>query len=295
MNTTMNAAANGIANSRRGGAPGSDSADTPALPTPARTFVFGAFLALAFVGFIGLGVWQLQRMAWKDALIARVDARIHAEPVAPPARAQWPSVSEAGDAYRRVRAVGRFLDAPEARTQAVTELGPGVWSLAPLRMENGDIVYVNRGFVPQKAQAAPPPSGPVEVVGLLRIGEPHGGFLRRNVPEQERWYSRDVAAIAQRRGLPADAVAPFFIDAATVVPVAGAGAGADNGVDTSANAGPDAAIWPRGGMTVVRFRDSHLTYALTWFGMAALSLFAGLRLLVLRRRLRQDRSGTFAR
>jgi surfeit locus 1 family protein len=90
----------------------------------------------------------------------------------------------------------------------------------------------------------------VAITGLLRPSEPDGRFLRTNQPQAERWYSRDVAAIADRRGL--GPVAPFFIDA-----------------DAAANPGG----FPIGGMTVVSFRNAHLVYALTWFGLAALSLF----------------------
>lgn len=233
----------------------------------AWTMALSALLMAAFAGFVALGVWQLQRMAWKHALIARVEARIHAAPVAPPPRAAWAGVSEEGDGYRRVRFAGTFLPVAEARTQAVTDFGMGAWSLAPLRTEAGDIVFVNRGFVPQGARAAALPAGRVEIVGLLRPSEPDGGFLRRNVPSEERWYSRDTAAIARARGLPADAVAPFFVDA---------------------EARPQAEGWPRGGLTVVHFRDAHLGYALTWFGMALLTALAGARLLVSRRHMRQD-------
>jgi surfeit locus 1 family protein len=232
------------------------------------TAAFAALLAVACVGFVALGVWQIERRAWKHALIARVESRIHAAPSASPPRTDWPAVSEVRDGYRRVRLAGRFLAVPETRTQAVTALGGGAWVLAPLRTDAGDIVFVNRGFVPAGASAVPPPSGRVEIVGLLRMSEPAGGFLRRNVPADERWYSRDIAAIARHRGLPAAAVAPFFVDAA---------------------AGPDPQAWPRGGMTMVRFRDSHLVYALTWFGLAILTLIAGARLLVSWRHMRQDR------
>lgn len=237
------------------------------------SIVLGAALAVAFVGFIALGVWQLQRMAWKQALIERVDARVAAEPVAPPPRAAWAGVSEEGDAYRRVVLSGRFVDAPEVRTQAVTALGAGHWVMTPLRTDGGDIVLVNRGFVPQGAEAAPPPAGAVTIIGLLRISEPVGGFLRHNDPAAGRWYSRDVAAIARAHALPAADVAPYFVDAFST---------AGPGVTTDAR-------WPRAGMTVVRFRDSHLSYALTWFGMALLTAFATWRLVVSGRRFRQDR------
>ncbi|MDR0182094.1 SURF1 family protein [Lysobacter arvi] len=240
--------------------------------------MFAALLAVAFTGFVALGVWQLQRMAWKRDLIARVDARVHAAPVPAPARARWPSVSEASDAYRHVSVAGRFATDKESRTQAVTALGAGYWSMVPLRTDAGDYVLINRGFVPvvgkstmetkETRAATPPPDGRVVVTGLLRISEPGGGFLRRNDPARQRWYSRDVAAIARSHGLPADRVAPFFIDA-----------------DRDASS----TQWPRGGLTVVKFRDSHLSYAVTWFAMALLTLVAGGFLFASERRLRHDR------
>lgn len=239
----------------------------------AWTLALGAGLALAFAGFVALGVWQLQRMAWKQALIARVDDRVAAEPVVPPGRGAWPTVGEASHGYLRVRLDGEFLPVPETRTQAVTALGGGAWLLAPLRTVDGGIVLVNRGFVPSGERAAPPPVGAVSVVGLLRTSEPDGGFLRDNDPAGGRWYSRDVAAIARAHGLAGSDVAPFFVDAFSVT---GPGIAAD-------------AAWPRAGMTVIRFRDPHLSYALTWFGMALLTAFAAWRLVVSGRRLRQDR------
>lgn len=237
------------------------------------TLALGSALALAFTGFVALGVWQLQRMSWKHALIERVDARLRAAPLPPPSRADWAGVSDERDAYRRVELDGRFIPIPEVRAQAVTALGAGHWSMAAFRTEGGDIVLVNRGFVPLDAEPAPPPAGRVTVIGLLRTTEPVGGFLRRNDPAAGRWYSRDVAAIARAGALPAAEVAPFFVDAFSVAGPAVAGD----------------ARWPRAGMTVVRFRDPHLSYALTWFGMALLTAFAAWRLVVSGRRLRQDR------
>jgi len=237
------------------------------------TATFAALLSVAFVGFLALGIWQVQRMAWKHDLIARVDARVHAAPVPAPARAQWPAVSEESDGYRHVSVAGRFVPGMESRTQAVTELGAGFWSMVPLRTDSGDHVLINRGFVPASdrgtsANATPPPQGRVVVNGLLRISEPGGGFLRHNDPAQQRWYSRDVAAIANSHGLPADRVAPFFIDA---------------------DRQSEATLWPRGGLTVVKFRDSHLSYALTWFGMALLTLVGAWFLFASQRRLRHHR------
>lgn len=238
------------------------------------TVVFALALLVSFVGFIALGVWQWQRMGWKHALIERVEARVHADPLPPPPRSRWAAITAESDEYRRVRLSGHFVAGPETRTQAVTALGAGWWVIAPLRMDNGEIVLVNRGFVPTGAEAAPPPTGAVAIEGLVRISEPKGGFLRSNAPGQDRWYSRDVDAIARARGLNGEAVAPFFVDAAR---------------------DPGGQGWPRGGLTVVQFRDHHLSYAMTWFGLAFLIAVAGLRLFVWTRRLRQDRGARVRR
>ncbi len=246
----------------------------PETRNPVWTIVFAMALLAAFVGFIALGVWQWQRMGWKHALIERVEARVHADPVPPPPRSRWAAITAESDEYRRVRLSGHFVAGPETRTQAVTALGAGWWLFAPLRTADGDIVLVNRGFVPNGAEAAPTPTGAVAIEGLLRISEPMGGFLRSNDPGQDRWYSRDVDAIARARGLNGEAVAPFFVDA--VRDAGGQG-------------------WPRGGLTVVQFRDHHLSYAMTWFGLALLTAVAGLRLFVSTRRLRQDRGARVRR
>jgi surfeit locus 1 family protein len=205
---------------------------------------------LACAGFTALGVWQIERRAWKLDLIARVDARIHALAVPPPARADWARVNARDDAYRHVRATGSFLHDRETLVQAVTERGAGFWVLTPLSTDQGTVL-VNRGFVPPERRdpaSRRAGQGPVTVTGLLRMSEPGGAFLRSNDPAAGRWYSRDVAAIARARGL--GEVAPFFIDA-----------------DATSNPGG----YPVGGLTVVAFPNNHLVYALTWFGLAALS------------------------
>lgn len=199
-----------------------------------------------FAGFVALGGWQLERRVWKLDLIERVERRVQAAPVAPPPAAAWGRISAADDEYRRVRLSGRFLPQLDTRVQAVTTHGPGFWLLTPLELDGGGIVLVNRGFVPSPDAAVATPPGPLQLDGLLRLSEPGGGFLRRNDPAAQRWYSRDVAAIVAARGLP-DA-APFFVDA---------------GADPSA--GPDQ---PVGGLTVISFHNSHLVYAITWFVLA---------------------------
>jgi len=240
-----------------------------------RLAVLGVFLLLACAGFVALGIWQVERRAWKLDLIARVDARVHAAPVPVPDVQAWPRFDAAASEYRRVALRGHFLHDRETLVQALSERGAGFWVLTPLVQPDGSIVLVNRGFVPpglrdRAARAAGEPAGNVQLTGLLRLSEPAGGFLRRNDASANRWYSRDVAAISAARGLSSiGPVAPFFVDA---------GAQADA-----------APAQPEGGLTVIRFRNSHLVYALTWFALA-LGAGAALWWLLLDRR-RQARRG----
>lgn len=217
-------------------------------------FLIGAtsIALILFAGFCALGLWQVERLAWKRDLIARVDARIHAAPVPAPASAA------PADEYRRVSIVGRFLNDRSALVQASTVRGAGYWVLTPLRRPDGTTLFINRGFVPPDAKTRfDRPQGVVRVTGLLRLTEPGGGFLRSNDPVADRWYSRDVAAIAAARGLAP--VANYFID-------------------TDAFAPPN--TLPVGGLTVVQFPNNHLQYALTWFALAA--MVVGAYILVMR-------------
>ena len=136
----------------------------------------------------------------------------------------------------------------------------GFWVVTPLRTTSGDVVLVNRGFVPPErrdpaTRGEGDPQAEVTVTGLLRMTEPKGAFLRTNDPASDRWYSRDVAAIAAARGL--SQVAPFFIDA---------------------DATPNAGGYPIGGLTVIAFPNNHLIYALTWFALALMLAGAYLRI-----------------
>lgn len=214
----------------------------------------GLLLALCLffmLVFTGLGAWQVQRLAWKRDLIARVEARIHAPPVAVPARSQWGALAPRDAEYRRVQARGAFRHDRETLVDALTARGPGAWVLTPLETADG-VILVNRGFVPpDRRDAAKRVDGqfPGEIVitGLLRLSEPGGRFLRPNEPASDRWFSRDVVAIARVRGM--TDVAPFFIDADAASSIQGG---------------------PTGGLTVVQFRNAHLFYAVNWFGLALL-------------------------
>ncbi|WP_426662518.1 SURF1 family protein [Rhodanobacter aciditrophus] len=212
---------------------------------------------LLFASFVALGTWQVHRLAWKTALIARVNERVHAPPVPAPARADWAGITAANAEYRHVRLSGTWLGGRQTRVWTATDAGSGYWILTPLRRDDGSIVLVNRGFAPDgwcdlEGRCPPAPGGQVTITGLLRISEPSGLF-RRNDPAADTWYTRDVAAIAKARGL-AD-VAPYFVDA-------------------DAAPGAAASAWPRGGMTVIHFPNHHLNYLITWYLLALMVLGA---------------------
>ena len=216
---------------------------------PLRTVLLALAVVLGEILLIGLGVWQVERRTWKLDLIDRVDRRIAAAPAAAPGPSAWAAIDRDHDEYRHVRMTGHFIDIRPVLVKALTELGGGYWVLAPFQSDQGFDVLVNRGFVPDTSAASmkDDTKGLAEttVVGLLRITEPKGAFLRSNDPGQDRWYSRDVAAIGARLGVAG--LAPYFIDA-----------------DASANG----AGKPVGGLTVVSFPNNHLIYAVTWFSLA---------------------------
>lgn len=341
--------------------PATSAAGDPPERGPRSRFTLAvlAVLALAaFAGFLSLGTWQVERRAWKLDLIERVNARVAAPAVPAPAAAQWPGINADANAYQHVDVIGTFQHDRETLVQAVTDLGSGFWVLTPLRRTDGTTVLINRGFVPPDkrdpaSRSDNAPSGTTTVTGLLRVTEPGGGFLRKNDPAADKWYSRDVAAIAQARGL--TQTAPYFIDADAAPRQGGAGfgrqlapagrnspfgrssddaaappsvassssstpspsaPGASPSTETTAPApvtappsapagasrppagsaagtapAPAAAaqepVWPVGGLTVISFPNSHLVYAITWYGLALMVALATWYVARTERRLRR--------
>lgn len=225
--------------------------------SPKQKVVLTGFVAgLGFVILCGLGVWQLQRLAWKEDLIAMVSERSRQAAVPFPDEAGWAAVTFEADEYRKVALTGRYRHDQEVRV--FTSLkddrfdleGPGYWVLTPLERADGTTVIVNRGFVPDRNRdPATRPEGQVDgevtVTGLIRMPEPGSMFTPDADLETGTWYVRDPEAIAAAQGL--DRVPPFFVDA---------------------DATPNPGGLPLGGTTRIAFRNDHLGYAITWFGLA---------------------------
>lgn len=233
-----------------------------------RLILLTLIALIGVTGFARLGIWQVHRLHWKVDLIQRVEGRIHADPLPAPGPADWPGITAEADEYRRVRLSGRFLDDETVLIYTPSDYGPADWVLTPLARNDGSIVMVNRGVVPEdlaRAGEYTQQTGEVTVTGLLRMPEDKGWlFSRPNDPAAGKWYRRDIGSITAAKGY-ANA-APYFVDQ-------------DLG---------DAQVWPRGGQTVVQFRNAHLSYAITWFALALLVL--GGYALVIRHELRPRRA-----
>jgi surfeit locus 1 family protein len=225
---------------------------------PPRRSLLGLLIPsfIVFAILIGLGVWQLQRKAWKENLIASLDAQLAAAPVPLPARVTWPRLDPAANEYRRVTFRAAFDHAHEALVYAAPSAfrpdasGPGFWVLTPARLPDGGILFVNRGFVPDSrrdpaTRADGQVSAPVDVTGVLRWPDTRHWFTPADEPSHNLWFSRDPVATAAAKGL--GPVAPFYVEQEAPVPPGGL---------------------PQPGKIVVALPDNHLQYAVTWFGLA---------------------------
>jgi surfeit locus 1 family protein len=222
----------------------------------AKRLVWPAVATLLGVAFlIGLGTWQMQRLAWKQGLIGAIAERTHAAPI--PLATVEARAAEGGDPeYARVTVEGRLRNDHELYFYAIDErLGPGYHVLTPLERGDGSIVFVNRGFVPLEkkdpgTRAAGQPSDEISIVGLVRIPQQPKMFTPDNDPAKNIWYWYDLPAMAGAALPGGDArVAPLIVDA-------------------EADPSPPGGL-PKGGVTRLELPNRHLEYALTWYGLAA--------------------------
>jgi surfeit locus 1 family protein len=234
----------------------------PALRGPrARALILPALATLVGIAIlVALGIWQIERLAWKTALIERVEARLDGPPSGAPGPAEWAELDLVAREYEPVAVTGTFDHAGEVHVVATLTQpkgpagGIGYLVMTPLVTDEGWTVYVNRGFVPRErvspeARAEGLIAGPTTVTGLLRAPRRRAWFMPGDDAAGNAWLSRDPALYAEASGLPAATVAPYIVDA-------------DFDPDLPAGL-------PQGGETVVDFPNNHLGYALTWFGLAA--------------------------
>jgi surfeit locus 1 family protein len=216
---------------------------------------------LAFAALIALGTWQIERKAWKEALIASLTERLAAPPQPLPQAKDWAKLDRSDDEYRRIKLTATFDNADEALVFAAASAfrpdvtSPGCWVFTPARLADGSIVLINRGFVPDaRRDPKSRPQGqiaePIEITGALRWPDERHWFTPADDVLHNLWFTRDPAGIAAAKGLAAKtvAVAPFYVEQEAPTPPGGL---------------------PQPGKLVVVLPDNHLQYALTWYGLAA--------------------------
>ena len=210
-----------------------------------------AFLLGGLAVLLGLGTWQIERKAWKEALIETMSQRAVARPIDLPAPAAWNALTPAADEFRRVKLRAQFVE--DAKPAFAYTGGsalrddiksPGYFVFAPARLPDGGLVVINRGYAPQPG--ADPARGPVELIGYLRFPESGSAFIADHDASGAIWFARDHRAMAKERGWGDPAA--FYIDMESPVPPGGV---------------------PKPGPLKVQLRNDHLGYALTWFGLAA--------------------------
>jgi surfeit locus 1 family protein len=227
----------------------------------------------AFALLVVLGNWQMDRMAWKHDLIATVEARTMLNPAPLPEVLAKTAATPDAIEYRPVRVEGVFDHAREIHVFAYRGKGQaGYHIITPLATAQG-WVLVNRGFVPTSrkdaaTRAAGQVEGVVTVTGLARPPGARGPFTPPDDPQGNVWFARDVDAMAAHLGI--DLAAPVIVEA---------------------DASPNPGGLPQGGITQVEFRDNHLGYAITWYGLAAALLFVYAGLHLSQGRLRLGRGG----
>lgn len=221
-----------------------------------RRFHFRPVLTLLTAVGIGvlisLGNWQLDRRAWKLELIDKIEARIDAVPLP---FAEAVARAEAGEdmEYTPVTLVGIWRPMSEAKVFGSFKGAAGVYLFAPIRALGGEHVYVNLGYLPQPMSRAESHAqlyltiDESVVDGLFRYKEepspPASWFRSAEQSPDGLWFVRDPSRFAVTAGIEASS---YYIDQVSV-----------EGRD-----------WPKGGTTRLEFRNKHLEYALTWFGLA---------------------------
>ena len=230
----------------------------PASPARApRRIPFAVTLALVLAALgilLSLGTWQVKRLAWKEALLAELNERLHAPAISLGEMEKL--AAGGGDVdYRPMQATGRFDNSRERHFLATWKGESGFYIYTPLALADGRFLFVNRGFVPYEnkepeMRVLGQLTDTVTVKGLARarLAEKPSSLVPDNDLAKNVFYWKDLTAMATSTGLDPARVVPFFLDA---------------------DATPNPAGFPIGGVTLIDLPNNHLQYAVTWYGLAA--------------------------
>jgi cytochrome oxidase assembly protein ShyY1 len=235
-----------------------------------RQLGFGLFTLAMIAVFIGLGVWQLQRRVEKHALIAALTERLATGPVPLPPQSEWNKLTAQKDEFRRVYFKASYGAGSDAMVyssgSAVRDdvSGPGTWAFIPARLESGEIIVINAGFVQNTMQDRAQQDRAVtrlvtgeaaDLIGYIRFPESAGLLTPSANVEKRLWFTRDHLAMARALGWGdgGKSIAPFYIDLEQPVPPSGI---------------------PKPGPLHVHLNDDHMQYAITWFALAGAVVIA---------------------
>ncbi|NEI35143.1 SURF1 family protein [Rhizobium leguminosarum] len=224
--------------------------------TPRRRLpVFtGILVLIALAILISLGTWQVERLHWKEGLLADIAARQAASPV-PLADIEAMAATGGDIEYRKVTASGRYINNKERHFFATWHGQTGYYIYTSLELADGRTLFVNRGFVPFDNKEPE-----MRMQGQLTDQQTVTGLAREKLPGKPSWvvpdndvaknifYWKDLDVMAESVGLEKAKVIPFFVDADST---------------------PNPAGLPIGGVTQVDLPNDHLQYAFTWYGLAA--------------------------
>ena len=207
------------------------------------------FTVLALPVLIGLSLWQVERLEWKQGLLAKIAERMDADEMPLPPPSDWADYDAREAEYTRVLIEGRFLPVEFHYFTQGERGAPGYAVISPLEIADGAIVFVDRGFVPVALKDAASrggiPQGEQRFTGIIRAPSERGTFDGRDDPEKNIWMVRDPAVMGDE--LDAQRIAPFIVEA---------------------EEGAFPGEWPKAGRTRVDIPNNHLDYALTWGGLA---------------------------
>lgn len=214
-----------------------------------RRYVFAILLGLSGVAvLIGLGVWQVQRLAWKEGILAEIEAKISADPVALPA-----DPDPARDQYLPVKLQGQFVGDQLLVLASLKQVGPGHRLIAAFQTNDGRRIMVDRGFEPLEERSRQI-TGPVSIRGNLHWPDEVDSYTPSQPAKGGLWFARDVPAMA------------MYLETEPVLVVTWAAEPAD----------PALIAIP---VDTTHIPNDHLNYAITWFSLAAVWLGMTLYLL----------------
>jgi len=224
------------------------------VPTRARAILTASLVLICLAILLSLGTWQVERLHWKEGLIAKIAERRDAAPVP---RAEIEAAEKLGEdiEFRRVSVSGTFDHARERHFFATHQGQTGFYVYTPLLLQDGRTLFVNRGFIPYEMKEPAKRgegqmAGEVTLTGYARakLGEKPSSLVPDNDLPKNIFYWKDIAAMTTSAGLDPARVLPFFVDADATVKNPGG--------------------FPVGGVTQFDLPNNHLQYAVTWYGLA---------------------------